>query len=143
MPPIRPDDLRHVRHLWDDVHAATLDPVERLVYRSNLLGADGRVTNTGGGNTSSKLVETDVFSGRPVEVLWVKGSGGRAELKPPRPSDVVLLVDTAMATDPDFGVWLHLAAATGARRGGRTFPRFTRTVCGPCKTFTPGRRTAA
>ena len=45
--------FRHVNYGWDDAHAATLDPVERLVYRSNLLGADGRITNTGGGNTSS------------------------------------------------------------------------------------------
>ena len=68
--------FRHVNFLWDDAHAAGLDPVDRLVYRSNLLGSDGRVTNTGGGNTSSKVMETDVFSGQPVEVLWVKGSGG-------------------------------------------------------------------
>ena len=51
-------------------------PVERLVYRSNLLGTDARITNTGGGNTSAKLTEKDVFGGQPVEVLWVKGSGG-------------------------------------------------------------------
>ena len=44
----RPDDpYRHVEYLWDDAHAATLDPVERLVYRSNLLGSDQRITNTG------------------------------------------------------------------------------------------------
>ncbi len=67
---------RHVNHLWDDAKAASLDPVGRLVYRSNILGSDQRITNTGGGNTSSKLVETDPLSGKPVEVLWVKGSGG-------------------------------------------------------------------
>ena len=66
----------HVNHLWDDAKAATLDAVGRLVYRSNLLGSDQRVTNTGGGNTSSKLTETDPLTGQPVEVLWVKGSGG-------------------------------------------------------------------
>ncbi|MBL9208970.1 MAG: bifunctional rhamnulose-1-phosphate aldolase/short-chain dehydrogenase [Opitutaceae bacterium] len=66
----------HVRFLWDDAKAASLDPVGRLVYRSNLLGSDQRVTNTGGGNTSSKLTESDPLSGQPVEVLWVKGSGG-------------------------------------------------------------------
>ena len=53
-----------------------LDAVERLVYRSNLLGADQRITNTGGGNTSSKLVQTDPLSGESVSVLFVKGSGG-------------------------------------------------------------------
>ncbi len=67
---------RHVNYLWDDGHAAALDPVARLVYRSNLLGSDQRITNTGGGNTSSKLTEMDPLTGRPVEVLWVKGSGG-------------------------------------------------------------------
>lgn len=68
--------LQHVSHLWSDAEVAKLDPVARLVYRSNKLGADQRVTNTGGGNTSSKLTETDPLTGRPVEVLWVKGSGG-------------------------------------------------------------------
>ena len=68
--------FHHVNFLWDDAKAASLDPAERLVYRSNLLGSDQRVTNTGGGNTSSKLTETDPLTGQPVEVLWVKGSGG-------------------------------------------------------------------
>jgi len=67
---------RHVNFLWDDAKAASLDPVERLVYRSNILGSDQRITNTGGGNTSSKLVGKDPLTGKPVEVLWVKGSGG-------------------------------------------------------------------
>ncbi len=61
---------------WDDAKAASLDPVGRLVYRSNLLGADQRITNTGGGNTSSKITEKDPLTGQPTEVLWVKGSGG-------------------------------------------------------------------
>jgi rhamnulose-1-phosphate aldolase/alcohol dehydrogenase len=65
-----------VNYLWDDQYAATLDPVGRLIYRSNLLGSDQRITNTGGGNTSAKLTETDPLTGKPVEVLWVKGSGG-------------------------------------------------------------------
>lgn len=61
---------------WDDAKAASLDPVELLVYRSNILGADQRITNTGGGNTSSKIVEKDPLTGADAEVLWVKGSGG-------------------------------------------------------------------
>jgi rhamnulose-1-phosphate aldolase/alcohol dehydrogenase len=65
-----------VNYLWNSKHAATLDPVARLIYRSNLLGSDQRITNTGGGNTSAKLIEKDPLTGRPVEVLWVKGSGG-------------------------------------------------------------------
>jgi len=69
-------DFDHVENRWDDDTADALDPVERLVYRSNLLGTDWRVTNTGGGNTSSKLTETDPLTGEEVEVLWVKGSGG-------------------------------------------------------------------
>ena len=68
--------FQHVRYGWDDAVANQLDPLARLVYRSNLLGADGRITNTGGGNTSAKLRETDPLTGAPVEVLWVKGSGG-------------------------------------------------------------------
>jgi len=70
------ESFQHVRYSWDDAAAARLDPVERLVYRSNILGADQRITNTGGGNTSSKLTETDPLTGKPVTVLWVKGSGG-------------------------------------------------------------------
>jgi rhamnulose-1-phosphate aldolase/alcohol dehydrogenase len=65
-----------VNFAWDDAKAASLDPVARLVYRSNLLGGDQRITNTGGGNTSSKITEKDPLTGQPVEVLWVKGSGG-------------------------------------------------------------------
>lgn len=69
-------NYQHVNYLWDDSHAATLDPVDQLVYRSNLLGSDLRITNTGGGNTSSKLVEKDPLTQEDVDVLWVKGSGG-------------------------------------------------------------------
>ncbi len=69
-------DYLHVNYLWDDTTADALDPVERLRYRSNLLGADQRITNTGGGNTSSKIDMPDPITGEPVEVLWVKGSGG-------------------------------------------------------------------
>src|ERR671932_1708349 len=68
--------FKYVNYLWDEEHARQLDPVERLVYRSNLLGSDLRITNTGGGNTSAKLTEMDPLTGEPVEVLWVKGSGG-------------------------------------------------------------------
>jgi len=61
---------------WSDQDAANLSPSELLLYRSNLLGSDLTVTNFGGGNTSAKLRETDPLTGREVEVLWVKGSGG-------------------------------------------------------------------
>ena len=69
-------NYQYVNHLWEDATAATLDPVGRLIYRSNLLGSDQRITNTGGGNTSSKIMEADPLSTGQVEVLWVKGSGG-------------------------------------------------------------------
>ena len=62
--------------LWDDAHAATLDEPGLLLYRSNLLGSDLRITNFGGGNTSAKVDGDDPLTGEPVEVLWVKGSGG-------------------------------------------------------------------
>lgn len=71
-----PSTFQYVTYAWDDDYANQLDPVARLVYRSNILGADQRITNTGGGNTSSKITETDPLTGEPVEVLWVKGSGG-------------------------------------------------------------------
>src|ERR1700744_5324179 len=68
--------LKYLADQWDETHAKTLDPPALLRYRSNLLGSDLRITNFGGGNTSSKLEQTDPVSGGPVQVLWVKGSGG-------------------------------------------------------------------
>jgi len=68
--------FKFVNFSWDDAKAAALKGADRLVYRSNILGADQRITNTGGGNTSSKLMEKDPLTGSDVEVLWVKGSGG-------------------------------------------------------------------
>jgi rhamnose utilization protein RhaD (predicted bifunctional aldolase and dehydrogenase)/NAD(P)-dependent dehydrogenase (short-subunit alcohol dehydrogenase family) len=68
--------LKFLEDRWDDQIASTLDGPELLRYRSNLLGSDLRITNFAGGNTSSKLIETDPLTGEPVEVLWVKGSGG-------------------------------------------------------------------
>src|SRR5436309_13717030 len=62
--------------LWDDQIASTLDEPGLLLYRSNILGADLRVTNFGGGNTSAKIAQKDPLTGAEVEVLWVKGSGG-------------------------------------------------------------------
>jgi len=67
---------RFVNRTWNDTDSARLDPVDLLVYRSNRLGDDQRVTNTGGGNTSSKVIETDPLTGSRERVLWVKGSGG-------------------------------------------------------------------
>ena len=61
---------------WDDAIASKMDSVERLIYRSNILGADARITNTGGGNTSAKLDVKDPLTGETTRVLWVKGSGG-------------------------------------------------------------------
>jgi rhamnulose-1-phosphate aldolase/alcohol dehydrogenase len=61
---------------WDDAAAATMSEPELLLYRSNLLGSDLRITNFGGGNTSAKIDMVDPLSGETVEVLWVKGSGG-------------------------------------------------------------------
>ena len=68
--------LNFLEDRWDTSVAATLDEPELLRYRSNLLGSDLRITNFAGGNTSSKVTEIDPLTGRPVEVLWVKGSGG-------------------------------------------------------------------
>jgi rhamnulose-1-phosphate aldolase/alcohol dehydrogenase len=68
--------FEYVQDLWRDEEVEQLSGVDRLVYRSNKLGEDLTLTNTGGGNTSSKLTETDPLNGQPVEVLWLKGSGG-------------------------------------------------------------------
>ena len=70
--------FKHVSYLWDDKKAASLagDEVALLIYRSNLLGADLRLTNYGGGNTSCKAITKDPLTGKETEVMWVKGSGG-------------------------------------------------------------------
>lgn len=70
--------FKHVSYLWDQEYAKTIahDEVALLVYRSNLLGADLRLTNYGGGNTSCKAMAKDPTTGEEVEVMWVKGSGG-------------------------------------------------------------------
>ncbi len=70
--------FKHVSYLWDEKKAAELagDEVALLIYRSNLLGADLRLTNYGGGNTSCKAMATDPLTGKETEVMWVKGSGG-------------------------------------------------------------------
>jgi rhamnulose-1-phosphate aldolase/alcohol dehydrogenase len=70
--------FKHVNYLWNESKAAELsgDEVALLIYRSNLLGADLRLTNYGGGNTSCKTIEKDPLTGEDTEVMWVKGSGG-------------------------------------------------------------------
>ncbi len=70
------DQSRLLENRWDDAYAAMLDEPGKLLYRSNLLGSDKRITNYGGGNTSAKVLETDPLTGDSVRVLWVKGSGG-------------------------------------------------------------------
>ncbi|MEO8720582.1 MAG: bifunctional aldolase/short-chain dehydrogenase [Ginsengibacter sp.] len=71
-------EFRHVSYLWNEAEAAKLsgDEVALLIYRSNLLGADLRLTNYGGGNTSCKAIAKDPLTGKETEVMWVKGSGG-------------------------------------------------------------------
>ncbi len=65
-----------LENLWDAAKAATMSEPEKLLYRSNLLGSDKRITNYGGGNTSAKVMQADPLTGQMVEVMWVKGSGG-------------------------------------------------------------------
>lgn len=75
---VKTTQFKHVSYLWDDAKAADLigDEVALLIYRSNLLGADLRLTNYGGGNTSCKVTSKDPLTGSDVEVMWIKGSGG-------------------------------------------------------------------
>ena len=71
-------NFQHVSYLWDEKKAAELagDEVTLFIYRSNLLGADLRLTNFGGGNTSVKIKEKDPLTGNETDVMWIKGSGG-------------------------------------------------------------------
>ncbi|WP_374446390.1 bifunctional aldolase/short-chain dehydrogenase [Epilithonimonas sp.] len=70
--------FKYVDYLWDEAKAASMgnDEVALFLYRSNILGADLRITNYGGGNTSCKTIEKDPLTNEEVEVMWVKGSGG-------------------------------------------------------------------
>jgi rhamnulose-1-phosphate aldolase/alcohol dehydrogenase len=70
--------FKHVSYLWDEAKATALagDEVGLLIYRSNLLGADLRLTNYGGGNTSCRAMAKDPLTGKQTEIMWVKGSGG-------------------------------------------------------------------
>src|SRR5438270_1117318 len=70
------EKLRYLEDRWDDRAAKALDQAELLRYRSNLLGSDLRITNFGGGNTSSKISDTDPLDGTEKSVMWIKGSGG-------------------------------------------------------------------
>ncbi|HMB28483.1 MAG TPA: hypothetical protein VKS99_10275, partial [Blastocatellia bacterium] len=65
------ESFKYVKYLWRDGEAEKLKGVNRLVYRSNKLGEDLTLTNTGGGNTSSKLTERDPLTAQEVEVLWI------------------------------------------------------------------------
>ena len=78
MPVSTTKEFKHVSYLWDEKKAAELagDEVGLLIYRSNLLGADLRLTNYGGGNTSCKALAKNPLTGVETEVMWVKGSGG-------------------------------------------------------------------
>src|SRR5438445_1423354 len=71
-------ETKFLQDLWDDTTAAAFagDPLQLLRYRSNLLGEDLRITNFGGGNTSSKFERPDPLTGAPTRVMAVKGSGG-------------------------------------------------------------------
>src|SRR5213595_4349837 len=71
-------EFKHVSYLWDEKKASELegDEVALLIYRSNLLGADLRLTNYGGGNTSCKAIAKDPLTCKETEVMWIKGSGG-------------------------------------------------------------------
>ncbi|MDW3225335.1 MAG: bifunctional rhamnulose-1-phosphate aldolase/short-chain dehydrogenase [Paracoccaceae bacterium] len=71
-----PESTQRLENKWDAQHAAGMSEPEKLLYRSNLLGSDKRITNYGGGNTSAKVIEKDPLTGDNVDVLWVKGSGG-------------------------------------------------------------------
>lgn len=73
---IKSIDAQRLENKWDEGHSKTMSEPEKLLYRSNLLGSDKRITNYGGGNTSAKVTQADPLTGTDVDVLWVKGSGG-------------------------------------------------------------------
>src|SRR6201984_2690163 len=93
--------LRFLEDKWDEAVAAKLDPPELLPYRSNLLGSDLRITNFGGGNTSSKLEQVDPLDGKTKQILWGKGSGGdRGSIK--RAGFATLYMDKLLALEKAY-----------------------------------------
>lgn len=70
------NEVKRLENKWDTASAEGMTEPEKLLYRSNLLGSDKRITNYGGGNTSAKVTQADPLTGNDAEVLWVKGSGG-------------------------------------------------------------------
>ena len=95
-------ELRFLEDRWDEAAAAKLDGPELLRYRSNLLGSDLRITNFGGGNTSSKLDSVDPLDGQTKKVLWVKGSGGDlGSIK--RSGFATLYLDKLLALESAYG----------------------------------------
>ncbi len=93
--------LKFLEDRWDEQTAASLDEPELLRYRSNLLGSDLRLTNFGGGNTSSKIRQSDPLGGGEVTVLWVKGSGGDlGSIK--RPGFATLYQDKLLALEKAY-----------------------------------------
>jgi rhamnose utilization protein RhaD (predicted bifunctional aldolase and dehydrogenase) len=139
-------ELSHVKYLWRDETAARLEGLDRLVYRSNKLGEDLTLTNTGGGNTSSKLIEKDPLTGKDVEVLWVKGSGGDLRTAK-RDGFASLYLDKVRAMKP-----LYLSNPAGGPKTeveGQMYPMYSHCVFGlnpracsidtPLHTFVPYR----
>jgi len=114
--------LKFLEDKWDEAVAAKLDAPELLRYRSNLLGSDLRITNFGGGNTSSKLDLVDPVDGQTKKVLWVKGSGGDlGSIK--RAGFATLYMDKLLALEKAYkGVELEDETRTG---GSRWRPRRT------------------
>src|SRR5580704_14738152 len=100
---------------WEPGAASGKSEAERLVYRSNLLGADLAVTNFGGGNTSAKLVEPDPITGDPTQVLWVKGSGGVARLRLATLGALETRFDGPADEDRMAGLYAHAAFEPGTR----------------------------
>jgi len=92
-------NLKFLEDRWQESEAAGLDEPELLRYRSNLLGSDLRITNFGGGNTSSKIRMTDPLDQKERQVLWVKGSGGDlGSIK--RSGFATLYMDKLLALEP-------------------------------------------
>ena len=137
---------KHVNYLWDDAKAASLDPVGRLVYRSNILGSDQHITNTGGGNTSSKLTGKDPITGKDVEILWVKGSGGDLrtagrEFFSSLYQEKLLALQGVYNARPDKGLKTEAEDAMVAMQAHATFnlnPRAS-SIDTPLHSFLPGK----
>ena len=116
------EKLRYLEDRWDDQVARDLDPPELLRYRSNVLGSDLRITNFGGGNTSSKIEGIDPLDESRQTALWIKGSGGDIGSKNIEAPELRALLENFVSSSDDLAYATLLNSDAKGISAGRIAP---------------------